>query len=212
MQFKIISGKYETGTLSQQNSYCELFGEEEIQSKFDLYFHWYNIVHELGHCLLAEHHINMDQVQEELYVNRFAVSYWRTADGTDNLNKLSEMITQAINKLPNPVPFNSKFDDFFRFMWKTNEIPSVELYGYFQLSCVLQAMKLNEDLNEVLDEVGIVVSKFNDIKLYQEEVSANNAKEVLELCLHNLCSIGINISNVKLELTDNPEIQCASFI
>ncbi|MDF2588114.1 MAG: hypothetical protein K0S41_1955 [Anaerocolumna sp.] len=48
MEYKIISGRYETGTEEQQKGYNQLFGDERIQEKFDLYFHWFNIVHEIG--------------------------------------------------------------------------------------------------------------------------------------------------------------------
>lgn len=86
MQYKIISGKYETGTMEQKQSYCQLFGEDDIEFKFDLYFHWYNLIHELGHCMVDINHVTMNKVDEELYVNKFAVAYWRAADGSNNLN------------------------------------------------------------------------------------------------------------------------------
>ena len=80
MEHRIISGRYELGTEEQKAGYRQLFGEEDIQHKFDLYFHWYNIVHELGHCLLEDWGIEMPNVQEEMYVNEFAVAYWTQAD------------------------------------------------------------------------------------------------------------------------------------
>ena len=85
MLYKIISGRYETGTREQQQAFAQLFGNENIQSRFDLYFHWYSVIHELGHCLVDFCEISMDPVQEELYVNSFAVAYWKTADANGNL-------------------------------------------------------------------------------------------------------------------------------
>ena len=77
MTYKIISGQYELGTEEQQAGYKMLFGEDNIQYKFDLYFHWYNIVHELGHCVLDVQNISMSNVQEEMFANEFAVAYWK---------------------------------------------------------------------------------------------------------------------------------------
>lgn len=55
----------------------QLFGDENIQEKFNLYFHWFNIVHEIGHSLLDIQKLERDKVEEVLCVNYFAVSYWR---------------------------------------------------------------------------------------------------------------------------------------
>lgn len=49
--YTIISGRFETGTPEQKNAFMQLFGKEETRNFFDLYFHWYNLVHEIGHCL-----------------------------------------------------------------------------------------------------------------------------------------------------------------
>ena len=69
MTYKIISGQYGSGIEDQQAGYKMLFWEDNIQYKFDLYFHWYNIIHELGHCVVDTQKINMSKVQEEMFVN-----------------------------------------------------------------------------------------------------------------------------------------------
>ncbi len=56
--YTIQTGKFEKGTKEQQSAFINLFGSENIQYKFDFYFHWYNIVHEYGHCLCS--HSNSD--------------------------------------------------------------------------------------------------------------------------------------------------------
>lgn len=210
MGYKIITGKYETGTKEQQKNFCELFGEEDIQFKFDLYFHWYNLVHELGHCLLEMYGKRMDNIDEELYVNRFAVSYWKLADGSKNLIKLKEMITSIFYKLPNPVPQNMEPKEFFKTMWGNENRPSVSLYGYFQFSCVLEAMSNESNLYEVLNEVGIKTVNHKNIRMHQGQVSSCSAADTLNLCIENLRNIGVAVEDVKLELVDNPEVQCAS--
>lgn len=64
--YTIVSGCFEKGTPEQQAAFVHLFGTENTQYKFDLYFHWYNIIHELGHCLLAQNDVKHSPVREEL--------------------------------------------------------------------------------------------------------------------------------------------------
>ena len=73
MKYKIISGRYETGTEEQQMGYRQLFGGD-VQYRFDLYFHWYNLIHELGHCVVEQYGKQMPKVAEEMFVNKFAIS------------------------------------------------------------------------------------------------------------------------------------------
>ena len=113
MLCKIISGRYETGTQEQQQGFTQLFGSENIQFRFDLYFHWYNVIHELGHCLVSSRKVSMNPVQEGLYANSFAVAYWKMADANGNLQKLREMITGVLNQTPFPVPPDTDFAAFF---------------------------------------------------------------------------------------------------
>ena len=211
MRYQIISGRYETGTPDQQQGYAQLFGSEEIQFRFDLYFHWYNVIHELGHCLLSSHKISMDPVQEELYVNRFAVAYWKMADADGNLNKLQDMITQVLSQFPSPVPPDTDFAAFFRSIWSSEAMQTVAMYGYFQLACVLEAMKAGKDFWEVLDEVGISAERTGPVQKYSGKISSGCAQDVMALCLQILSDAGIGFDDFKieLELADNPEVQCA---
>ena len=214
MLYQIISGRYETGTQDQQQSYMQLFGEEDIQFPFDLYFHWYNLVHELGHCLLSSRKISMDPVQEELYVNRFAVAYWKIADQGGNLLRLKEMIAQILNQIPSPVPPDVDFIAHFQSIWGSEAMQTVAMYGYFQLACVAEAMKAGNGLGEVLHEIGISAVQPDSMQKYRGEVSAERAYDVIDLCLKNLSAAGVALDDcqIELKLVDNPEIQCARII
>lgn len=68
---------------------------ENAQHKFDLYFHWYNIMHEYGHCLLDFHKHDSCGVLQEMLVNQFAVSYWKARGFQDSLNELRAMLEVA---------------------------------------------------------------------------------------------------------------------
>lgn len=216
MKYKIISGKYETGTEEQKATFANMLGTSDIQYKFDLYFHWYNVIHEFGHCLLDSYGIDMDNVDEEFWVNRFAIAYWKKADSSGKLSELKELLEQTIELMPNPVPNGQAYIDFFKSiwqsMWEKGEQQAAMLYGYFQFSCVLEAMKCNDDLCTLLQEVGISVTNCGQLEQYHGKVSAESAGDVLNICIKNLKELGISTVDVEMELTDNPGVHCAKAI
>lgn len=130
MAYKIISGQYERGTEEQQNSYKMLFGEDNIQYKFDLYFHWYNILHELGHCVVDVQKISMTNVQEEMFANEFAVAYWKHIGKETQLKELEQILKEIIAHIPSPVPNGIGFVEYYESIWGTEALTDVMTYGY----------------------------------------------------------------------------------
>ncbi|MDZ5253840.1 hypothetical protein [Clostridium sp. LIBA-8841] len=213
MSYEIISGKYETGTVEEQMGFAQLFGEESVQKKFDLYFHWYNIIHEIGHVLVDINNVDMDGVNEELFANSFAVAYWKKVDKKNNLNRVKEMIYHIIKDIPSPLTKESNFKEFFNKIWGTEIMNSVMMYGYFQLCCVLEAFNLDKNLSEVLQEVGYKEVSLSKMKPYSYDVNSENTEKVLENCLDNLKACGVtNLSKITLKLVDNPEMQCCNVV
>lgn len=47
---EITTGQYVTAPLEQQLMIRHLLGED-VENHFDIYFHWYNMIHELGHAI-----------------------------------------------------------------------------------------------------------------------------------------------------------------
>lgn len=208
MGYKVISGKYEAGTNEQQIGFENLFGKENIQEKFDLYFHWYNIVHEIGHCIIDSQKISIDKVDEELFVNCFAVAYWRFVDKGNNLKKVQCMIENILKGMPSPMPKGVTFSDFFKSIWGSEEMNTVMMYGYFQLSCVVEAFKSNKSLKDLLEQLGYKNIDMTLIKTYYETINSENAKKVVDECIKNLNNIGAKNIDIDIELVDNPETQC----
>ena len=211
--YKIISGQYETGTAEQQEGYKQLFGEENIQYKFDLYFHWYNIIHELGHCLIdvrdIRQELNLSNVREEMLVNEFAVAYWNYIGRGDRIKELETVLNDILANIPSPVPDGMEFTEYFESIWGTELLNNVAVYGYFQLNSVLEAIRLNKDFREVLKFMNIGMNDDVDLDTYDGAVDSQNAHKVLDVALGNLSKLGITSLDVCLELTDNPMIQCA---
>lgn len=208
MKYKIISGKYETGNEEQQMGYKMLFGEDNIQYKFDLYFHWYNLVHEMGHCLVEKYGLKLSPVQEEMYVNELAVAYYRYVGDADRLEELRAMLVTILDHMPSPVPDGESFTSFFESIWGTELLMNVMTYGYFQLNSVLEAMKTGREFAEVIRELGVTISGDN-VKRCKEEIVSNNAEQFLAVAIENINACGLEAPEISLELVDNPMIQCA---
>ncbi len=208
MKYKIFSGKYETGNEEQQMGYKMLFGEDNIQYKFDLYFHWYNLVHEMGHCLVEKYGLKLSPVEEEMYVNEMAVGYYRYVGETDRLEELKSVISSVIDNMPSPVPEGETFTAFFESIWGTEELMNVMTYGYFQLNSVLEALNKGRDFTDVVSELGVTISEA-DIIEYKAEPASDNAEKFLDTAKENVKACGLEVPEISLELVDNPMIQCA---
>lgn len=208
MEYCIVSGKYETGTKEQQLGFNQLFGENNIQAKFDIYFHWYNIIHELGHCLIDFKGIQMNPIEEEVFVNCFAVQYWKNVDNNSTLQEVKQLNKKILSNLSSLIPIEEDFYTFFNNIWGTEEMTSTMMYGYFQMLCVQQAFRSTKSLIELLEQIGYSKVNIALMELYQAEINANNCENILRTCLDNLKKMGCEVPNIKLELVDNPEIQC----
>lgn len=209
MSYKIISGQYELGTEQQQEGYKMLFGEENIQYKFDLYFHWYNIIHELGHCIVDAQKINMTNVQEEMFVNEFAVVYWKHIGNKDKIEELQNILKEILSNIPSPVPDHISFVEYYESIWETELLNNVMLYGYFQLNSVLEAIKCNKEFKTVLKVLNIELSSNTTMTEYDETICAKNAYKVLCNAVENINKLDIEPIQIDMELVDNPMIQCA---
>ena len=211
--YKIISGQYESGTVEQQEGYKQLFGEDNIQYKFDLYFHWYNIIHELGHCLVDIKELretpDLTSVREEMLVNQFAVAYWKYIGREDKVKELEMLLNDILANIPSPVPNGREFTEYYESIWKPETLNSVILYGYFQLNSVLEAIRQNNDLRAVLAFMNIELTEDIVLNTYDDTICASNAHKVLNVALENLNKLEIPSLEVCLELVDNPMIQCA---
>ncbi|MBQ7944776.1 MAG: hypothetical protein IJ326_12025 [Lachnospiraceae bacterium] len=209
MSYKIISGQYELGSKEQQAGYKMLFGEENIQYKFDLYFHWYNIVHEVGHCLIDAQEISMSRVRDEMFVNEFAVAYWKHIGEENRIRELENMLKEIMANIPSPVPNDVSFAEYYESIWGEEVFNNVMLYGYFQLNSVLEAIRGNKDLKTVLESIGIDLKNDVVMSMYDGAIGAESANRVLSNVVTNINKLDINPIQVSIELVDNPMIQCA---
>ena len=209
MPYKIISGQYELETPEQQAGYKMLFGENNIQYKFDLYFHWYNILHELGHCVVDVQNIKMTKVQEEMFANEFAVAYWNYVGQEMKIRELENILNEVITNMLSPVPNDMSFVEYYESIWEMEALNNVMVYGYFQMNSVLEAIKNKKDFRMVLQSVNIEMNNDITVDTCDVTVCARNAYIVLENAVANINRLEITLIQVSIELVDNPMIQSA---
>ena len=208
MSYTIMSGKFETGTQEQQMGYAMLLGQENIQYKFDLYFHWYNLVHEMGHCVVTACGKEFSPLMEEMFVNEFAVGYYRYIGDDERLADLQAMLQASIDNMPSPVPEGESFLEFYERIWGTDELMSVMVYGYLQLNSVLMALKKDKPFSEILADLGLTLGS-GETSRCELPIAAENAEAFLNSARENLIRLGIEVPEIKLQLLDDPMVQCA---
>lgn len=213
MKYIIYSGQFEKGTQEQQEVFSRLLGFQNTQYKFDFYFHWYNIIHEYGHCLCSHYDSDIIGLKQEFLVNRFAVSIWQYAGYEQELEELKKIINEILQRTKDPVPNDMSFTEYYEQIWGTNELMQIPIYGYFQFKSVQMALETKEDLENVLMEMGIHKKIGNQRFVYKRYlISSATAKEVLNDVRYLLDRLGVEQPLVDVELVENPAVQCADYI
>ena len=210
MDYKITTGCLECGTDEQKGPFMMMLGENALH-KFDLYFHWYNIVHEYGHCLLDFHKHDSCGVQQEMLVNQFAVSYWKARGFQDRLAELRAMLEAALANFPCPVPAGEDFIGWYQKIWNTELLMSVPVYGYLQFKSVLIALDEMPDLSDWLEKAGIKGFTQPKNGAFQQPgtpdpypVEAASAPKVLADLMAFLEAAHVAHPEVCVELVDDP--------
>lgn len=206
MSYVIQSGKYESGTLEQQSGFRQLFGNN-VLSRFDLYFHWYNLIHELGHCFVGQSQMQLSDIQQEMFVNEFAVGYYRYVGEIRRLKELQTMVEGVMDQLPSPVPAEESFIAYYERIWNTDAIVQTTIYGYFQFNSVLAALKKQRSFEDAAMELGQRIHP-SEVITCHAELCSSNAGKYLDTALANMKAFGMDVPSVRLQLMDDPTIQC----
>lgn len=99
---KIVTGQYQKAPPEQKKMIQELFGEE-AEYNYEIYFHWYNILHELGHAIMMFNApYRPHPAEEEQLVNNFAYAYWKYYGEEKKIKKLCAIVCETIQKFTVP--------------------------------------------------------------------------------------------------------------
>ena len=180
---------------------------DNSQYKFDLYFNWYNIVHEYGHCLLDFNNNRTVGLAQEMLVNKFAVSYWKSRLFDDKLAELRTMLETTLKAFPCPIPEGETFIGWYEKIWGTEQLMNVTVYGYFQFKSVLIALDEATDLAKWFTDEGITDFSLPESKKSERPeytVEAASAQKILTDLMEYLKAAGVNYPEVCIELVDDP--------
>lgn len=208
--YKITTGLYNMGTKEDQKNVETAMGTENTEERFEIYFEWYNVVHELGHGLLKYNDgVKLHVVDEEQLVNDFAVAYWNYYGEESKVNELRDIANYAVEhvgtnyinnvdyiKLGKENSTGISFDpSFFNF----ND------YGWFQFSSVKHSFEENKDLETVLKEMGFKDFKLNDKKvLVYEDINEETSTKIINDAVNNIKEWGFEFPEVIHKYSNDP--------
>ena len=155
MPLTIVTGKYETGSQEIKNEIMRILGSENTSYMYNIYFHWYNVMHEVGHAIctykITDEKVFYEQdfVKQEIIVNDFAVAYWSHYGEKEKLEKLKVIMSKAFENIINPAP-NMNYIDYAVSNWNNPDFWTFNNYGFFQFSCVRNSLSNPKCLKEIL--------------------------------------------------------------
>ena len=152
-RIRIVTGQYHIASPEQKKMIQELFGED-AEYKYEIYFHWYNVLHELGHAIMMFNASSRPHpAEEEQLVNNFACAYWKHYGEDKKFNHLSSIVNETIQRFSTPAHNNESYLDYAKSKWGTEELFSFNNYGWFQFSSVQAAMKEAPNLEQALNKM-----------------------------------------------------------
>jgi hypothetical protein len=161
----IIVGRYGQGTPEENEMVRSILGHENSQERFNIYFNWFNTVHEIGHAV--EHYLQDEGfgfLDGEKFANAFAAGFWAHYGDEETFNMLREIISHAVENIDSPRPYVETLYDFAR-LWDAEEVPTAtelfafESYGWFQFNMVYRVLYEMRDFATVLREAGFEVNE-----------------------------------------------------
>lgn len=208
--YSVTTGLYNQGTKDDQKNVITALGDENTEERFEIYFQWYNVVHELGHGLLMYNDgAKLDIVDEEQLVNDFAVAYWKYYGEEEKINELEDIAKYAVENIgdnyKNGVDYlelgrNNSTSKRFKFsFFNFND------YGWFQFSSVKHSFETNKSLESVLKEMGFKNFKLtNQKELVYGEINKEISTQVIKDAVKNFREWGLEYPDVIHHYNKNP--------
>lgn len=130
-----------TGLFDPQDPLLRSILGENAAEDFHRYFHWYNILHELGHAVMDFNcPCRPHPAQEEQWVNDFAVAFWQHNGGADGLKDVQRIVRTALCRLQPPAGAADALA-YALTHWGQPALYTFSIYGWFQFSLVEQALQ-----------------------------------------------------------------------
>ena len=204
--FLIKTARYGKGSETDNNNVKIALGNENTEEKFNLYFQWYNVVHELGHGILTYNSdIKLSNVEEEQLVNDFAVAYWLYYGEENKIDELSNIVEYAVNNIKSDAEEGVTYKEFAEKNWNKYSFNTFNNYGWFQYSCVKESLKNKKTLDIVLNEMGIdninlPAPELLEYPIINEEVST----QIVNDAVNNFHKWGLEFPKVNQSFSNDP--------
>lgn len=200
---EITTGQYKTAPPEQKEMIQRLLGEN-AEYDFEIYFHWYNVLHELGHVILDFNAASRPHpVDEEPLVNDFAVSYWRHYGEPEKCNALYAIVREAIGRFTAPTQQN--YMDYAKELWGKEALYNFNNYGWFQFSCVQNAIAKNQTLEQVMKQMGLVDIYPQKKTVLEYSVNDRTPFRVVDEAVKVLVSWGVSFpKDLRVLLSNDP--------
>jgi len=219
----IVNGLYGQGTDEQNAMIHSLLGNELARQRFELYFQWFNTIHELGH-LITVHYGTYDpgdmslrhMIEEEQLVNSFGVAFWMYFGDREKLYELETVIDYILSNITPPVE-NMSHLDFMRQAVDENRIHEVftfEIYGWFQFNIVRDALLMRDTLNlsELLTEMtGTPAAIHPNQTLTYQLLGVDTVSEIVADVAYVLRSFGISVPNTYVAFNTDPNMHMLQY-
>ena len=204
----ITTGRYGQGKEEDNKVVNSIFGEEYAKERFELYFQWYNVVHEIGHGIIFSNgNYRPKIVDEEQLVNDFAIAFWEYYGEEDKFSELEDTVKYALENIRRPVDKDISHMDYARENWGKKEFFTFNNYGWFQFSCVENSLSKKRTLEEVLDEMGVRNIKVQPQKiLVYQTIDENTTTKIIADVVTILHEWNVEFPNIYHKFSDDPNV------
>ncbi len=201
----IITGRYGKGAPSDNEIVDNIFGKEYARERFELYFHWYNLIHELGHGIIEYNSASrLHPVKEEQLVNDFAVAYWTYYGEKEKLDELDTIVSYALKHVKRPAD-NLTHIEYAYNNWGKEELMNFNNYGWFQFSCVKNSLSEKKPMESVLPQMGVQCVITNEQQLLPYTLRGEKISEkIVGDAVRIINKWGAALPDVSVAFDDDP--------
>lgn len=229
--FLITTARYGAGSESDNQNVITALGAENTEENFNLYFQWYNVVHELGHGMITFHgernlvtvedNANNEfnivkfleensenvvwDVYEEQLVNDFALAYWMYMGEDEKIQQLETVVNHALEHIDSDAKEGQNYISFAIENWNKSSFNTFNNYGWFQYSCVKNSLENRKTLDVVLREMGITDFDLSKLeKKHYGEINEETSKQIVQDVVINFKQAGLEFPKTYQKFSNNP--------
>lgn len=183
--------------------------DTKLERTFDIYFHWFNIVHELCHIVMNNNGFQSeDLIEVETMANQIAAAFWRTFGDPAMYQELQSIVTRALENIDNPIPSGTSFTDFYNDYISMPD-DTMSIYAFFQFTLVSDALSSTQTLNNILISYGLKANAEVSSNAMKHMSEKTDPQEIIDTAISIFSEMGFTLPRVTILYCDNPNVQCA---